>query len=329
MGGGPDAVLPDETGAEDRPVGQGPIHRTEQKPAALSGDNPGNFVITPEVGVGAGTNGQKIAANLAAIRTLKTVRADNRFPTPDEQAAMARYVGWGGLKPVFDVKKEGSTDMYGRAQVELREILTPQEYRAASASITDAHYTAPGVVDAMWRAARHFGFKGGRVLEPTVGVGNFLGLQPADMAASSEWHAAELDHVTGGLAQMLYPEANILPGTAFEDAPFADGVFDLAIGNPPFGDFRVKDKHKGRKKISGLKIHNYIIAKAGMHLRPGGIMSMVVTHRFLDTANPEARDVLASDFRFIGAIRLPNDAFRANAGTDVTTDIVFSLHVEP
>lgn len=329
LGGGPDAVLPDREGAEPRPVGQGPIHRTEDKPAPLSGQSPGNFVITPDVGVGTGTNGEKIRANLAAIRILKALRAEHRFPTAEEQAAMARYVGWGGLKPVFDVKKTGASDMYGRAQAELREILTPDEYRAASASITDAHYTAPGVVEAMWRAARHFGFKGGRVLEPTVGVGNFIGLQPADMAASSEWHAAELDKITGGLAQMLYPEANILPGTGFEDAMFADGVFDLAIGNPPFGDWRVKDKHKVRKHLSGLKIHNYIIAKAGMHLRPGGIMQMVVTHRFLDTANPEARDVLAKDFRFLGAIRLPNDAFRANAGTEVTTDIIFLQKLGP
>lgn len=320
-------VLPGADG-EPRPVAAGPVGRTEERPDALAGENPGNFRITAETGVGTGTDGQKIEANIAAIRTLKALQAERRFPTADEQATLARYVGWGGLKPVFDVKKAGKTDMYGRAQAELREILTPDEFNAANASVRNAHYTAPGVVEAMWRAARHFGFKGGRVLEPTVGVGNFLGLQPADLAAASEWHAAELDTITGGIAQMLYPEANVIV-QGFEKAPFADGAFDFAIGNPPFGSMTITDKSPNRAHLNGLKIHNYIISKTGMHLRPGGIMSMVVTHRFLDTANPEARDVLAKDFRFLGAIRLPNDAFRANAGTEVTTDIVFFQKLKP
>jgi N12 class adenine-specific DNA methylase len=300
-----------------------PHGRTEDRPHQLEGENPGNFVITDELGLGEGTTGQKISGNLEAIRLMKEIVSEGRFATPAEQAVLARYVGWGGLKSVFDVKKRGATDMYGRAQAELRALLTPEEYEAAARSTRDAHYTAKGVVDAMWRAARHFGFTGGRALEPTVGTGNFLGLQPADLAAATEWHAAELDSVTGAIASLLYPEANVLAATGFQDAPFANGVFRLAIGNPPFGELRIRDKSKQHGHLDGMRIHNYIIGKAGDHLAPGGVMQMVVTHRFLDTANPEARDYLAKHFRFLGAIRLPNDAFEQNAGTSVTTDIVF------
>ena len=186
---------------------------------------------------------------------------------------------------------------------ELREILTPDEYRATSASITDAHYTAPGVVEAM-RAARHFGFRAGACSSRPSAWGISSGCSRRTWPPRANGTRPSSTRSPAAWPRCFYPEANILPGTGFEDAMFADGVFDLAIGNPPFGDWRVKDKHKVRKHLSGLKIHNYIIAKAGMHLRPGGIMQMVVTHRFLDTANPEARDVLAKDFRFLGAIRL-------------------------
>lgn len=321
-------VLPGSP-AEIRPLADGPVGRTEERPDTLAGKNPGNFEITFDLRLGEGTDGQKIKANLDAIRTLRLVQKERRFPTNEEQRVMARYVGWGGLKTVFDPKKKDATDLYGKAQRELRELLNPQEYRAANGSIRNAHYTAQGIVEGMWRVARHMGFKGGRVLEPTVGIGNFIGLQPKDMAASSEWHASELDTVTGEMAAMLYPEANVLASTGFQDAPFADDAFDLVIGNPPFGQQTIDDKHPNRKHLSGMKIHNYIIAKSGMHLRPGGVMSLVVTHRFLDTANPEARDVLASDFKFLGAFRLPNNAFAANAGTEVVTDVIFLQKLRP
>lgn len=320
-------------GRSDPRAGKSPANqphgRTEDRPHQLEGENPGNFVITDALGLGEGTTGQKIEGNLAAIRLMKEIVTEERFATPAEQAVLARYVGWGGLKSVFDVKKRGKTDMYGRAQAELRALLTAEEYEAAARSTRDAHYTAQGVVDAMWRAARHFGFRGGRALEPTVGTGNFLGLQPADLAAATEWHAAELDSVTGTIARLLYPEANVLAATGFQDAPFANGVFRLAIGNPPFGELRIRDKSKRHGHLDGMRIHNYIIGKAGDHLAPGGVMQMVVTHRFLDTANPEARDYLAKHFRFLGAIRLPNDAFEQNAGTSVTTDIVFLQKLRP
>ena len=242
---------------------------------------------------------------------------------------MARYVGWGGLKPVFDIKKKGATDMYGRAQTELRKILSKEEYDAAAKTVTDAHYTAKGIVDAMWRVVRHMGFSGGRVLEPTVGTGNFIGLEPADLAAATEWHASEIDTITSGLAAALYPSANVLASTGFEHANFAEGAFDLAIGNPPFGRMTLIGSNPKLKHLNGMKIHNYIIAKTGTHLRPGGVMAMVVTHRFLDTANPEAREFLSKSFRFLGAFRLPNDAFMANAGTKVVTDVVFFQKLRP
>lgn len=294
--------------------------RDGERPTSRTGDNPGNFVIEGDYALGEGTAGVKIKANLAAIRLVKELESENRFATPKEQAVLARYVGWGGLKTVFDPKKAGATDQYGKAQAELKTLLTTDEYNAAFATVRNAHYTARGVVDAMWSMMRHFGFNGGRALEPTVGTGNFLGLQPADMAASSDWYAAEMDTVTGLIARHLYPEATIMAGTPFQDAKFNDGVFDIAIGNPPFGSNTARDKR--RPDLDGMKIHNYIIAKSGLHLRPGGVMAMVVTHRFLDTADPEGRAELAKRFKFLGAIRLPNDAFAANAGTEVTTDIV-------
>lgn len=321
LDGGEAPVLSDGA-AETGSATPGQLNPREDAPNALAGENPGNFTITEDFALGEGSAGRKIEANLQAIRTLRKIQQENRYATPDEQAIMARYVGWGGLKSVFDPKKADATDMYGRAQRELKQLLSKPEYDDAFDSVRNAHYTAKGVVDAMWRLARHMGFNGGRVLEPTVGIGNFIGLQPADLAAASEWHASELDYTTGSMAKHLYPNANVLAGTGFQDAKFANGVFDLAIGNPPFGAQRVTDRSKNRSHLNGMKIHNYVIAKTGLHLRPGGVMAMVVTHRFLDTADEEARSVLAKDFKFLGAIRLPNDAFRQNAGTDVVTDIV-------
>lgn len=338
-GGGSGGADPDGSGS-DEPGQSGPSNLGGDGPAVArpaadtdkaaeqsgvkprTGTNPGNFVITDEFGLGEGTDGKKIKANLEAIRVVKALDRENRYATPEEQAALARYVGWGGLKTVFDPKKTGSTDQFGRAQAELKQLLTPEEYAAAFQSIRNAHYTSKPVVDAMWRAMRHFGFSSGRALEPTVGVGNFIGAQPADMAGATQWYASELDTITSRIAFHLYPDATVLT-TGFEKAPFQEGAFDIAIGNPPFGDETITDRNPARKHLSGMKVHNYIIAKTGMHLRPGGIMAMVVTHRFLDTANAEARSQLAKDFRFIGAVRLPNDAFAANAGTEVVTDIIF------
>ena len=285
------------------------------------GVSPGNFVIDASFPLGEGTPGQKIEANIAAIKLAKALTAENRYPTRAEQEVLARYVGWGGLKRVFDPRETGATGQFGRAQAELKDILTPQEYRAAGRSTADAHYTSRTVVSAMWEKMRAFGFEGGRVLEPTIGAGNFVGLQPADLSSRSEWFASELDKVTGQIAKHLYPDATVFDGTSFERAPFRPGSIDVAIGNPPFGSDVVKSKL--HPEIPPLSIHNYVIAKTGLLLRPGGIMGMVVTNRFLDTPNPQGREYLARHFNFMGAVRLPNTAFKANAGTEVTTDIVW------
>lgn len=288
------------------------------------GEAPPNFTISDDFALGEGTDGQKLAANLAALRLVQKLEAENRFATPDEQAVLARWVGWGGLKTLFDEKHAGTTSQWGKAQAELKTLLTKAEYFDAMRSTNDAHYTSRTVVKAMWQAMRGFGFSGGRALEPTIGSGNFLGLQPEDMSAATEWYASELDPVTGKIAKHLYPRATVFDGMGFQDAPFRRGTFDIAIGNPPFGGdaSRVgnKDMHPD---LGRMKVHNFVIAKTGQLLREGGIMGMVVTHRFLDAMDAEARDVLAPNFHFLGAVRLPNTAFKENAGTEVTTDIVF------
>lgn len=285
---------------------------------------PPNFTISTDFALGSGTEGQKLEANLAALRLVQKLEAENRYATPEEQAVLARWVGWGGLKTVFDEKHKGSTNQWGRAQAELKALLTKTEYFDAMRSTNDAHYTSRTVVEAMWGAMRNFGFTGGRALEPTIGSGNFLGLQPADLSAQTEWFASELDPVTGKIAKHLYPRATVFDGMGFQDAPFRPATFDIAIGNPPFGgdNSRVGNK-KMHPDLGRMKVHNFVIAKTGQLLREGGIMGMVVTHRFLDAMDAEARDILAPGFHFLGAVRLPNTAFKANAGTEVTTDIVF------
>lgn len=310
-GDDPDGSLGDGPGS----VSDGPVDERKGTP-------PPNFVITDDFALGEGTDGEKLAANMAALRLADTLEKENRYATPDEQSILARWVGWGGLKTVFDGKHEGTTTQWGRTQAELKELLPTDEYVAGMRSTNDAHYTSRTVVKAMWRAMRNFGFEGGRALEPTIGSGNFLGLQPADLSERTEWHAAELDPTTGRIAKHLYPEAQVFDGMGFQDAPFRRSAFDVAIGNPPFGSTKIGNK-KLHPDLGKMSVHNFIIAKTGQLLREGGVMSMVVTHRFLDTPNPEARASLAPDFRFLGAIRLPNTAFAENANTEVTTDIVF------
>lgn len=310
-GNDPDGSMVDGPGS----VSNGPLE-------SRRGTAPPNFTITDDFPLGEGTEGEKLAANMAALRLVRALEAENRYATPEEQAVLARWVGWGGLKTVFDKKHEGATTQWGRAQAELRELLSTSEYVEAMRSTNDAHYTSRTVVKAIWRAMRNFGFEGGRALEPTIGSGNFLGLQPKDLADNTEWFAAELDPITGLIAKHLYPQARVFDATGFEDAPFRRAAFDIAIGNPPFGSKKIGNK-KLHPDLGKLSVHNFIIAKTGQLLREGGVMGVVVTHRFLDAPNPEARAALAPEFNFLGAIRLPNTAFEANANTSVTTDIVF------
>lgn len=330
VGRGEKPVLHGPT-AEVRPLDNGPLNRKDDSPNQLPLGGIGNFQITDEDKIGEGTKGEKLRNNMAAIRTLRQIQKEDRAATPAEQATMAKFVGWGGLRELIDPNTTGKQWIEARAELLGTNGKAPllvngdkgEDWIALQRSTTAAHYTAPEIVKAMWGAVSHFGFTGGRALEPTSGIGNFIGLQPPNLAASTEWHGAELDTITGQLAKLIYPEAAIHAGTGFESVPFAKGAFDLAIGNPPFGSLTIKSDVPAYAHIPQMKIHNYIIAKTGEHLRPGGVMAMVVTHRFLDTANPEARDHLAKSFKFLGAFRLPNDAFKANAGTDVVTDVLF------
>lgn len=299
---------------------------TATKTLQRTGENPGNFIISEDTEIGSGTRGERLDNNLAAIRLVKKLDAENRYPTREEQSILAKYVGWGGLKKAFDPTSKAPQDQ--KARKELAEILTPAEYDHAFNSTLDAHYTSFEVIRSIYKVLEHMGFQGGHVLEPTYGAGNFIGAMPSEMAAASKWYGSELDTITSKIGQYLYPNAQ-LKHSGFQDAEFPYGKFDLVIGNPPFGDQRIADTNKKRNAINRFKIHNYVIAKSGMHLKPGGVMAMVVTSRFMDTANDEARAHLAKEFKFLTAIRLPNDAFAKNAGTEVTTDLVFFQKLMP
>lgn len=263
---------------------------------------------------------------MEAVRLVKRLQAADRvYASKEEQGVLAKYVGWGGLKSVFDPSSPRKQDQDARK--ELEALLTRDEFFEARQSVLNAHYTRPEVIDFMYAALQHFGFQGGDVLEPTFGTGNFIGAMPLNLAKESKVYGTELDPVSAAIGKYLYPDAQLVQG-GFQDAEFPMGKFDVVLGNPPFGDEAITDRNLARRDISGMKIHNYIMAKSGMHLRPGGIMAMVVTHRFLDTPNPEARNYLAQNFKMLGAVRMPNDAFKESAGTDVVTDIIFMQRLQ-
>lgn len=283
-----------------------------------------DFVIKPEHEIGKGGEAKKFGDNLAAIRALKQIEQDGRRATQDEQALLARYVGWGGLKNAFRVA--GSTDGEGVAKgwekrvSELEELLTPDELKAARNSTVAAHYTSPAVVNAMWRAVERLGFAGGAVLEPSVGTGNFLGLMPEFARGKSNVFAVEYDSLTARIAKQLYPNMDIVH-SGFQSVPLPRDQFALAIGNPPFG----KDKLHFRfnPAVNGKSIHNQFFMASLDAVRPGGLMSMVVSHNLMDALDSSARMEMAQRAEFVGAIRLPDTAFRENARTDVVTDIMF------
>lgn len=267
-----------------------------------------NFRITDDR-LGEGTSSQKYAANMVAIRTLKTIEAENRAATPDEQEALSRYVGWGGLSSCF----EESHLKYD----ELKTLLTDAEYEAARASTLNAHYTSPTVINAIYEAVGNMGFIAGNILEPACGVGNFFGLLPDSMTQSS-LYGTELDSITGHIAQKLYPNADIQVA-GFETTDRRD-FYDLAIGNVPFGQYQVDDKAYNKL---GFSIHNYFFAKAIDQVRPGGVIAFVTSRYTMDQKSPDVRRYIAERAELLGAIRLPNNAFKANAGTDVVSDILF------
>ena len=272
-----------------------------------------NFRIT-DFALGEGGTKSKYSNNIIAIHTLQTIESENRNATPQEQELLSRYVGWGGIQQAFDPDAVGWEKEYN----ELKSLLTPEEYEAARASVLNAHYTSPTVISAMHDALSRLGVTGGNILEPSMGVGNFFGLLPENMQ-SAKLYGVELDTITGRIAQQLYPNANIKV-TGFEHTTMPDNFFDVAIGNVPFGGFSVPDKKYDKHNFM---IHDYFFAKSLDQVRPGGIVAFVTSKGTLDKANPKVRKYLAERAELLGAVRLPNNAFAKNAGTEVTADIIF------
>ena len=271
--------------------------------------NPPTFHITDD-NLGTGTLGEKFDRNLAAVRLLKSLEAADRPATAEEQQVLSQYVGWGGMASAFSPNN--------RRYEQLRSLLTEDEYKAARASVLNAHYTSPVIIKAMYTALGQMGFEGGKVLEPSMGVGNFFGMLPESMV-SSQLTGVELDSISGRIARKLYPNADIKI-SGYENTKFADNSFDVAIGNVPFGDYSLHDK---RYDKDHLLIHDYFFVKTLDKVRPGGIVAFVTSKGTLDKANPAARRLMAERADLLGAIRLPNTAFKANAGASVTTDILF------
>ena len=272
----------------------------------------GNFRITDDH-LGEGGPKQKYARNVEAIRTLFRLEQEHRAATAEEQQVLSQYVGWGGLPDAFDPNK----DNWATEQAELKGLLSEDEYAAARASTLNAHYTSPTVIRSIYDALEHMGFRSGNILEPSMGVGNFFGMLPEGMQ-SSRLYGVELDSITGRIAKKLYPQADITVA-GFETTDLRD-FYDLAVGNVPFGQYKVNDKAYNKL---GFSIHNYFFAKAIDQVRPGGIVAFVTSRYTMDSKDSTARKHMAERADLLGAIRLPNNAFKANAGTDVVSDIIF------
>ena len=271
-----------------------------------------NFRIMDD-DLGKGGAKEKFWRNIKAIATLKQTEAEGRNATPEEQHILSQYVGWGGLADAFDPDKAGWRAEYD----ELKGVLSPEEYAAARASTLNAHYTSPTVIRAIYDAVENMGFQTGNILEPSMGVGNFFGMLPESME-SSRLYGVELDSITGRIAKQLYPKADITVA-GFETIDRRD-FFDLAIGNVPFGQYQVNDRAYNKL---GFSIHDYFFAKTLDQVRPGGVIAFVTSRYTMDKQSPEVRKYIAQRAELLGAIRLPNNAFKANAGTEVVSDIIF------
>ena len=279
---------------------------------ALNAAPAGNFHITDDH-LGEGGAKQKYARNIEAIRTLFKLEQEHRGATAEEQQVLSQYVGWGGLADAFDPGK----DSWAKEYAELKGLLSEDEYAAARSSTLNAHYTSPVVIRSIYDAVEKMGFQSGNILEPSLGAGNFFGMLPTSMA-DSRLYGVELDSITGRIAKKLYPQADITVA-GFETTDRRD-FYDLAVGNVPFGQYRVNDKAYNKL---GFSIHNYFFAKAIDQVRPGGIVAFVTSRYTMDSKDSTARKHMAERADLLGAIRLPNNAFRANAGTDVVSDIIF------
>jgi N12 class adenine-specific DNA methylase len=277
-----------------------------------------DFRITSDHRIGQGSLHHKARDNIAAIRTLKTLEAENRDATNDEKTALARYAGWGALSSAFDWDQPPELKQTAK---DLREILSDDEYESARASTPNAHFTSPTVIAGIWEGMQRLGLReGAQILEPSLGVGHFLGLMPDDLLQGSHRTGVELDSVTARIAQKLYPDSTIF-SKAFEETPLPDNYFDAVVGNVPFGDYRVHDPSYHRTVTRA--IHDYFFAKSLDKVRPGGVMALITSRYTMDKHDETVRAYLAERADLLGAIRLPNTAFKANAGTEVTTDILF------
>lgn len=272
-----------------------------------------DFRITSDIQSGGAK--EKFRNNVAAIRTLKTIEEENRTATPEEQAILAKYVGWGGLSQAFDA----TNDSWSKEYSDLRLLLNNDEYNAARASTTTSFYTSPVIIEEMYTALGNMGFKGGNVLEPAMGVGNFFGLMPEDMRNNSQLTGVELDSISGRISKQLYQSADIKV-KGYEKTLFSDNKFDIAVGNVPFGDIMVADSRYDKHHF---KIHDYFFAKTLDKVRPGGVVAFVTSKGTLDKQSDTVRKYLAERAELVGAVRLPNNAFKSLAGTEVTSDILF------
>lgn len=292
-----------------------PISLGEQEKASRSSSNPApdNFRIQNHE-LGQGSTRVKFTRNVAAIQLLKQVEAENRQATAEEQEILAQYVGWGGLSQAFD---EGNAQ-WSNEYAQLKALLEPEEYELARASTLNAHYTPPIVIQAMYKCLERMGFRSGNILEPACGTGNFLGLVPESFQ-DSRLFGVELDSITGRIAKQLYPGASITVN-GFEKMTLPDSFFDLAIGNVPFGGYGVSDKKYDKHKFL---IHDYFFAKTLDKVRPGGIIAFITSKGTMDKQSPAVRKYIAERAELLGAVRLPNNAFLSNAGTEVTADILF------
>ena len=272
-----------------------------------------NYQINNDLEIGGAK--AKFKANIAAIETLQKIEFENRYATPEEQEIMSRYTGWGGLSEAFDSSKEKWTEEYNQ----LKELLTEEEYKSAKASVLDSFYTPPYIIESIYSALKNMGFDGGNILEPALGTGNFLGKMPESTYKESRIYGTEIDSISGRIAKRLYPDADISI-TGFEKKDFPDSFFDIAVGNVPFGGFKVPDRRYDKYNFA---VHDYFFAKALDKVRPGGIVAFITSKGTLDKANPSVRKYISQRAELLGAVRLPNTAFKSYAGTEVTSDIIF------
>ena len=285
----------------------------ERSVAAPDKSNAVNFHISDDR-LGEGSPKEKFQRNVAAIKLLEQIEGENRYATPEEQQILSQYVGWGGLADAFDESKSNWSAEYHQ----LKELLSPEEYRMARESTLNAHYTSPVIIRQMYETLEKMGFSKGNILEPSMGIGNFFGMMP-DSMKESRLYGVELDSITGRIAKQLYPQADVqIKG--FEKTDYPNDFFDVAIGNVPFGQYKVADKQYDK---NNFLIHDYFFAKTLDKVRPGGVVAFITSKGTMDKASPEVRRYLAQRADLLGAVRLPNTAFKANAGTEVTSDILF------